>query len=974
MSKMNKSILFLIFLPLLLIQPINAENVDDSGGPRSHFYTKWIGINQGLTHPSVQAVHTDSDGVVWIGTRFLLNKYENGELSSYSASQTFGSYIYTLLEDSGQRMWVGTESSLVRYVKENDDFELILNRGIYSAIEYKDICYFSGSGDITAINRIDGTRTDYPAHTSMIINSFVVGENLIMFVDKFQGLLLLDVKTGEISRVSAPEIAGLPLISACFDDPYLYVSVFCKGLYKLDLEGFVVDRYLAADYPNLFLENIWSIKKVGSNILIATDGGGICALTGEGRIKPLNQLPQFEELTFLPPSTMYLSEDRFSNIWVGSVRDGLFGIKPTQIESLNDYTRIRSKDGFSCQIQDLCVSGGILWLATDLGLYKYSIENKSFEIVSTCSNEDVYSIVPLNKDSMMISSYTKGLFALNRRTGEKKNILIVDEKTNQKELMSIYLNRVFRVNDDDILVTGLGNYRYNASTGVMTPIRSNVGVARGLRCFSLSRDKKNVYAYSDNMFFEIDLVENVVSKSFKPIDHGKIQTAVFGGGMIYYGTDNGVYRFDLETRVVEAVYPDFFKRVTHICFRRGFNVLWIASFDTLFSFDLESKALEVYDEAEGYLLKEVLACEYVDGDFYFGGNDHLSIVPMDIIGNVRNNPLISVAGVTVDGKSVKKNSKGYYAIPNRNKVVEIHYSSTEGDPFRKTIMRYSIVGPESQDIETYSMSCLLKKLHYGKYKISSSFLGNNGVWSQPVDTVLLKVSPPLIRRLWFDAILAMLLLSLAALIWKRNEYKSEQEILSALDKSKKVEQESRSRFINSIEAELAVPLAQIGKMAKALLEDENPTMEDNRMNLQRIFDKTEYMEKILNTTIVQERPDSVENPFLNKFNQIIDNRISDQDLDVPYMVREMAMSRTALYDKIKELTGMGINEYIQGRRLMRARKLLIDTDMSITEVSEELGFSSPRYFSELFKKAYEVSPREFKKTITHRNENIIQNN
>ena len=111
-------------------------------------------------------------------------------------------------------------------------------------------------------------------------------------------------------------------------------------------------------------------------------------------------------------------------------------------------------------------------------------------------------------------------------------------------------------------------------------------------------------------------------------------------------------------------------------------------------------------------------------------------------------------------------------------------------------------------------------------------------------------------------------------------------------------------------------------------------------------------------------PEKGDNPVINKMDEIIDSRISDPNLDVSILVHEMAMSRTALYDKIKELTGMGVNEYIQNRRLVKARKMLIDTQLPVAEIADELGFSSSKYFSEIFKKAFEVSPREFRKRIT----------
>lgn len=122
------------------------------------------------------------------------------------------------------------------------------------------------------------------------------------------------------------------------------------------------------------------------------------------------------------------------------------------------------------------------------------------------------------------------------------------------------------------------------------------------------------------------------------------------------------------------------------------------------------------------------------------------------------------------------------------------------------------------------------------------------------------------------------------------------------------------------------------------------------------------MEKVISDAVEQVVKEE-DNPFVRKMNSIIDQHISDSNLGVSLLVKEMGMSRTVLYDRLKASTGRGVNEYLQRRRLLMARKYLVDTEMTVAEISDALGFSSPKYFSEVFKNAYEVSPREFKRRI-----------
>ena len=74
----------------------------------------------------------------------------------------------------------------------------------------------------------------------------------------------------------------------------------------------------------------------------------------------------------------------------------------------------------------------------------------------------------------------------------------------------------------------------------------------------------------------------------------------------------------------------------------------------------------------------------------------------------------------------------------------------------------------------------------------------------------------------------------------------------------------------------------------------------------------------------------------------------------------LAISRASLYNKVKALTGMGVNDYINRIRIERSVYLLTNTDMSINDISYEVGFSYPRYFSTSFKQMKGMTPTRFK--------------
>ncbi|WP_455637878.1 helix-turn-helix domain-containing protein [Parabacteroides sp.] len=72
------------------------------------------------------------------------------------------------------------------------------------------------------------------------------------------------------------------------------------------------------------------------------------------------------------------------------------------------------------------------------------------------------------------------------------------------------------------------------------------------------------------------------------------------------------------------------------------------------------------------------------------------------------------------------------------------------------------------------------------------------------------------------------------------------------------------------------------------------------------------------------------------------------------------MSRTPLYAKLKALTNMGVNDYINMIRIEKAAQLLTGSTMNITEISEAVGFEYPRHFSTLFKQIKGMPPSQFR--------------
>ncbi|WP_373515212.1 two-component regulator propeller domain-containing protein [Persicitalea sp.] len=110
--------------------------------------------------------------------------------------------------------------------------------------------------------------------------------------------------------------------------------------------------------------------------------------------------------------------------------------------------------------------------------------------------------------------------------------------------------------------------------------------------------------------------------------------------------------------------------------------------------------------------------------------------------------------------------------------------------------------------------------------------------------------------------------------------------------------------------------------------------------------------------------ESVEELFLRKALNLIENRLADPELDVSLLERELGMSNTQLYRKLKALTGKGGNELIRHVRLQRATHLLKAGNRQVAEVAYDVGFNDPNYFNRVFRKEFGLSPGEWSRQET----------
>ena len=136
----------------------------------------------------------------------------------------------------------------------------------------------------------------------------------------------------------------------------------------------------------------------------------------------------------------------------------------------------------------------------------------------------------------------------------------------------------------------------------------------------------------------------------------------------------------------------------------------------------------------------------------------------------------------------------------------------------------------------------------------------------------------------------------------------------------------------------------------------------NRLLMQSRFAK----DQILEINLLAANP--IDKGFLDRVIKVVDKHIDNEDFDIGMLCQELGMGRTLLHTKFKALTGMTPNEFILNHRLKIASLMLKNEPyLQVAEISDRLGFGSPRYFSRCFKNQYNVTPMEYRKGAKQEN-------
>ena len=917
-------------------------------------------IEQGLSQSTAQSILLDHKGTLWIGTKSGLNSYTQEGIKTYlhhsgDPHSLPSNYINHLTEDSLGNFWIATSKGLALYDDEQDQFNTVNSSIIYSSVgveggmwfgsENAIHCYDYKSKELKTIHieKEEGkgiNPVDYRIQKMLYLE-----DGKILIGTRKKGIYLYDCRIRQFTLL-IPSSQNLLTSLYVTADHHIYTAFYGDGFYCYDRTGKMLKHYTK---ENSGLKNNYVLDMVeyNGNIWLATDGSGINLFTP--RTFQFSQLQHIVgDYSSLPVNSItLLYKDMKDNLWAGSVRGGIFSIKETYIKTYKEAI-LNNTNGLSEQsvISLYEEKDGKVWIGTDGGgINLYDPSTDKFIHFPSTYGDKVVSIAEVSETELMVSLYTKGIFLFNKKTHKYRPFTIVDEETNKKECFYGYLPLANQVADGKIYIISCGTYVYHTHDHTFSRMQTDrdYDFSNDALCLSYSNDRFSLLKCAHQAFW-VDQKSDSIRLLFE-LEKDELITSMSydNNRMIWTSTNKGLGFFDLESQKYHRIRTRLFNGISYLI-ADGKGRLWICAQNHLYSYIIKENRFILWNSSDGFPPNEILFAYQKQSNrdyIYLGGSEGLVKINTDIPYTETQIPEIYLSEILFNGSpSLKKVKENTIKIPWNYNSLSVHFRIKNRDVFQKYLLQYTIEGRGKQSIETYDPVLNLSSLSAGNYSIWVSCNTKNGNRTPSKQLIHIIVTPPWYKTVWFIGVAAVLFIIMTASIgyihYRRKERNMKgnvnyflQAVLNDMLSSK--EEKQRGEEDNFAET----PLSDISSK-----EDDSRLEETGQQT--------------------QAKNSKEDEEFLNKLNMLIHENMAGGELSIKFLTDKLAMSRASLYNKVKFLTGLGVNDYINRLRIEKSVFLLTNTNMNINEISYEVGFSYPRYFSTSFKQIKGMTPTRFK--------------
>ena len=848
---------FLIWI-LFFVLSTKAEQQD--------YYFRQISLEQGLSQSRVQCIYRDHQGVIWIGTKWGLNSYDQSELKSYfhdreQPNSLPDNFIRFITEDRLGDLYVSTNKGIAIYNKAENQFQPLKYNGkpfnAWSYLQIGDNFLFGGEETLYQYNLTDKSITtifpDIDGDKLKCINRiFQWSPDVLITSSKKDGLWMYDLIKKKMYR--CPFVKEREINTIFVDSQNrLWVSFYGKGIACYSKEG---KRLFSLSTKNSGLNNdiIFDFLEKDNQLWIATDGGGINILDFQTmKFSHLKHISDDEQS--LPNNSIYrLYKDQMDNIWIGSIHGGLFAIKKVFIKTYKDVP-LNNPNGISERtvVSIFEDKDTLLWIGTDGGgINSFDQKTNTFHHYPTTYGEKVTSITDFSENELLLSCFNKGVFTFNKRTAQMQPFPIINDSISKREFSSGDLVNLYATKDN-IYILGAKVYIYNKHTRQTSILYApQIDIQRQIAMQAIYSDDTHLYLMGTNNLFKLNFKTNELSSLVNMKEGDDFTSACRDDkGNFWIGSNFGLLFYNKQTGKTEKIHTNLFNSVSSLAYDKKGKV-WIGAQNMFFAYIINEKRFVILDESDGVPSNELIFTPIPalrTPNLYMGGTMGLVRINTDIIFESNSSPILKLLEVKLNGKStLKQVNNNCISIPWNHSSFNIKVIADEKNSFRKHLFRYVITGKDKMVIESYLQTLELGTLASGEYTISVSCDTSNGEWSQPTEILTIIVSPPWWKSTWFIILCIFFAFLVAGMVFFSLIRKKENRLKREMREHEKKIYEEKIRFLINISHELRTPLTLIYASLKRILNKE-VKQDELPEYLQGAFKQANQMKDIINIVL-----------------------------------------------------------------------------------------------------------------------------
>ena len=716
----------------------------------------------------------------------------------------------------------------------------------------------------------------------------------------------------------------------------LWIGTFVDGVKVVKNIG-KTESVVTLNVPTNPVRSI--IQYDNRTILIGIDGFGVYqALRSAGDVKPLFSANEGPNGVLHGNGVYDIIVDSWSNIVVASYSGGIDVARPVGSTTAVFRHFMNNPQSIINDHVNCVANWGneLLLMGTDDGISIYNTSTDSWR--HTSRGMVVLDVCKKADGRLLIATYGNGVCEVSTDGSTRKLYSTADGTLRDDHVYRLSYDKAGNLWMGTLfgsltVKTPEGNKYFNIDNILaLTPLsdgRMAIGSAHGLYFVGANDAKPKIVEYmpegkADANRYVADIFQN---------KDGKLWIATDGGG---------VYIYDLKTNKVthqltsENGLPT--NSVTSIT-RDQTGRIWIGTEKGLV-FVNPDKPMDIINVSYCYGLNT----EYVqhavanlpNGDIIYGTVDGAVIINPKNITRLNYQAKLMIKGVRVhdDANAEDKDLdefrqkifegllKGEIRLSYNQRSFDILYESINLRNYFDIAYQYKMEGMEwSQTITQQFLG--FENLEPGKHTLYIRSISKTSGTALDERKITIYIGQPWWNTWWMWCIyLILLVLAFQGLWWMYNLHNKylrlmrEKVALSAKDEGK--------------EKSMTTPVTSQQEKEEEIAEVEEETESV----------KTEGME------------------FVSMATKLTLDNLKDNDFTIDDLCREMGMSRTLFYVKLKTYTGKSPQDFVRAIRLEKAASLLRQ-GRTVTEVSVLTGFDNPKYFSTVFKKYFGVSPSKY---------------